>query len=108
MSRGGVAPGGGRFIEAYIAPDMHMRPVGETVDLLEDAGLEVLSVDAMREHYTATIRAWLTTIEEHRDEVTALIGEEASRVWRLYMAGSALAFDEGRMGVHQILAVRPS
>ncbi len=42
MSRGGVAPGGGRFIEAYIAPDMHMRPVGETVDLLEGAGLEVL------------------------------------------------------------------
>ena len=108
MSRGGVAPGGGRFIEAYIAPDMHMRPVGETVDLLEGAGLEVLSVDAMREHYTTTIRAWLANLEEHRDEVTALIGAEASRVWRLYMAGSALAFDEGRMGVHQIVAVRPS
>ncbi len=40
-------------------------------------------------------------------EVTALIGEEGARVWRLYMAGGALAFDEGRMGVHQILAVRP-
>ena len=48
MSRAGRAPGGGAFIEAYIAPDMHMRPVGETVGLLEDAGLEVLDVRAMR------------------------------------------------------------
>ena len=31
-------PGGGPFIEAFIAPDMHMRPVGETVDLIEAAG----------------------------------------------------------------------
>jgi cyclopropane-fatty-acyl-phospholipid synthase len=96
------------LLEAYIAPDMHMRPVGETVGLLEAAGLEVLSVDAMREDYTRTIRAWLATLEARSAEVSALLGEEGARVWRLYMAGSALAFDEGRMGVHQILAVRPS
>jgi cyclopropane-fatty-acyl-phospholipid synthase len=29
-------------------------------------------------------------------------------VWRLYLAGGALAFEEGRMGVDQILAVRPA
>ena len=31
MSRTGRWPGGGPFIESFIAPDMHMRPVGETV-----------------------------------------------------------------------------
>jgi cyclopropane-fatty-acyl-phospholipid synthase len=62
----------------------------------------------MREDYTRTIRAWLATLEARSAEVSALLGEEGARVWRLYMAGSALAFDEGRMGVHQILAVRPS
>lgn len=31
---------------------------------------------------------------------------EQVRVWRLYLAGGALAFEEGRMGVDQILAVR--
>jgi cyclopropane-fatty-acyl-phospholipid synthase len=40
MSRRDGRPGGGDFIEAYIAPDMHMRPVGDTVALLEAAGLE--------------------------------------------------------------------
>jgi cyclopropane-fatty-acyl-phospholipid synthase len=108
MSRGGIAPGGGRFIEAYIAPDMHMRPLGETVGLIEAAGFEVLGVQSMRADYAKTIRAWLATFESRIDEVTALIGGESARVWRLYLAGSALAFDESRIGVHQILAVKPS
>ena len=63
MSRRGTAPGGGPFIEAYIAPDMHMRPVGETVGLIEDAGLEVRDVQSMREHYVRTAREWLATLE---------------------------------------------
>lgn len=108
MSRGAVAPGGGAFIESYIAPDMHMRPLGNTVSLLEGAGLEVRGVEAMREHYPRTIRAWHRTLEERWAEFGALVGEETARVWRLYLVGSALAFEEGRMGVDQILAVRPS
>jgi cyclopropane-fatty-acyl-phospholipid synthase len=107
MSRGARAPGGGAFIEAYIAPDMHMRPLGETVSLIEDAGLEVLGVQGMREDYTRTIRAWLASLEQHWAEVTAMIGVEAARVWRLYLAGGALAFEESRMGVDQILAAAP-
>jgi cyclopropane-fatty-acyl-phospholipid synthase len=108
MSRGDSAPGGGRFIEAYIAADMHMRPAGETVAMLERAGLEVQDVLAMREHYVRTIRAWLAQFELAFPQVVALIGAESARVWRLYMAGSALAFEESRMGVHQILATRPA
>ncbi|MGV9316700.1 class I SAM-dependent methyltransferase [Streptomyces sp. NPDC003691] len=107
MSRGTHAPGGGAFIETYIAPDMHMRPVGRTVDLLEEAGLEVRSAEALREHYTATINAWRSTLERRWNDVTELVGETTGRVWRLYLAGASLAFSERRMGVDQILAVRP-
>ncbi|QPP05765.1 class I SAM-dependent methyltransferase [Streptomyces bathyalis] len=107
MSRGRNAPGGGAFIETYIAPDMHMRPLGHTVSLLEGAGLEVRGVESLREDYVRTIAAWRRSLEERRSEVTELVGEEAARVWRLYLAGGMLAFEEGRMGVDQILAVRP-
>jgi cyclopropane-fatty-acyl-phospholipid synthase len=100
-------PGGGPFIEAFIAPDMHMRPVGETVALMEEAGLEVRDVHALREHYTLTVQAWYRTFEANQDAVVALVGEEVARVWRLYLVGAALAFEEGRMGVDQILSVRP-
>ncbi|MGP4003967.1 class I SAM-dependent methyltransferase [Streptomyces sp. 8N706] len=107
MSRGANAPGGGAFIESYIAPDMHMRPLGGTVSLLERAGLEVRHVEALREHYVRTIGAWHRTLEDRWDEVVAMVGEQTARVWRLYLVGGALAFEEGRMGVDQILAVRP-
>ncbi|GIJ57131.1 SAM-dependent methyltransferase [Virgisporangium aurantiacum] len=108
MSRSCGSPGGGRFIQTYIAADMHMRPVGETVDLLERAGFEVRDVQAMREHYVRTARAWLATIEQRWAEVVDLVGEPTARVWRLYLAGGALAFEHRRMGVDQILAVRPA
>jgi len=107
MSRGGNAPGGGPFIESYVAADMHMRPVGETIGLIEQAGLEVLGVQSLRTDYVRTIRAWLDNLEDNFAEVTRLIGTERARLWRLYLAGGALAFEEGRMGVDQILAVRP-
>ncbi|MGW0416403.1 class I SAM-dependent methyltransferase [Streptomyces collinus] len=107
MSRGASAPGGGAFIEAYIAPDMHMRPMGETVGLLEAAGLEVRSVESLREHYVRTIDAWHRTLEERWAHFVRLVGEETARVWRLYLVGGALAFEERRMGVDQFLAVRP-
>jgi cyclopropane-fatty-acyl-phospholipid synthase len=106
MSRGGNAPSGGAFIESYVTADMHMRPLGETVGLLEDAGLEVLGVQALRPHYVRTIRAWLDNLEENLPAVEAIIGRQRARMWRLYLTGGALAFEEGRMGVDQILAAR--
>ncbi len=83
-----------------------MRPVGETVALIEDCGLEVRDVHALREHYVRTIHAWYRTFEDNYGEAVEMVGEEVARVWRLYLVGSALSFEEGRMGVDQILAVR--
>jgi cyclopropane fatty-acyl-phospholipid synthase-like methyltransferase/DUF1365 family protein len=109
MSRhAGTAPGGGAFIESYIAPDMHMRPMSETVAHLERAGFEVRHVQAMREHYVTTVEHWIDTLEARWPEFVSLVGEEVARVWRLYLVGGASAFDEGRMGVDQFLAVRPT
>jgi cyclopropane-fatty-acyl-phospholipid synthase len=111
MSRGAAGrnahPGGGPFIEAFIAPDMHMRPVGETVSLIEAGGLEVRDVHALREHYVRTVDAWIERFEAHLDGLRALVPEEVVRVWRLYLVGGGMAFRDGRMGVDQILAVRP-
>ena len=107
MSRGGRAPGGGPFIESYIAPDMDMRPVGDTITLIQRAGFEVIGVEAMREHYVRTIRAWLDNFERNLPAITQILSAEQVRVWRLYLAGGALAFEQRRMGVDQILAVRP-
>jgi cyclopropane-fatty-acyl-phospholipid synthase len=105
--RAGTPPGGGPFIETYIAPDMHMRPVGATVGLIEEAGLEVRDVHALREHYVRTVMAWYDVFESRWSKVVDLVGVEQARVWRLYLVGGALAFEQQRMGVDQILAVKP-
>jgi cyclopropane-fatty-acyl-phospholipid synthase len=108
MSRGHRAPGGGAFIETYIAPDMHMRPVEETVGLFHRAGFEIRDVHAMREHYVWTVAHWLATLERRWSDFVALVGEPTARVWRLYLVGGSLAFEQQRMGVDQILAVKPT
>ncbi|UYM04611.1 SAM-dependent methyltransferase [Solicola gregarius] len=99
--------GGGAFIESYIAPDMHMRPLDETCAMMRRAGLEIRDVMSMREHYVLTARAWARNLEDNWSSVVELAGERTARIWRLYLAGGSLAFADNRMGVDQILAVRP-
>ncbi|QIM23151.1 class I SAM-dependent methyltransferase [Phycicoccus sp. HDW14] len=108
MSRiAGHHPGGGPFIEQFIAPDMTMRPVGDTLNFLQGAGFEVRGVHALREHYVWTVDAWARTLEENWDRAVELIGEEGARVWRLYLVGGSQAFRDNRMGVDQLLLRRP-
>lgn len=94
------------FIDAYVFPDGELAPVGRTVSLLEGAGFEVRDVEAIREHYALTLRAWVRNLEAHWPEAVRLTSPGRARIWRLYMAASALAFERNRIGVNQVLAVR--
>ena len=96
------------FIDRYVFPDGELAPVGQTVAVIEEAGFEVRDVHALREHYAKTLRAWVANLEEHWPEAVRLGTPGRARVWRLYMAASALAFEQNRIGVNQILAVRTS
>jgi cyclopropane-fatty-acyl-phospholipid synthase len=108
MSHAPDHPGGGPFIESYIAPDMYMRPLPELLSLVHDSGFEIRDVHALREHYVRTVEAWHAEFESRWDEVVGLVGMEQARVWRLYLVGGALAFEQNRMGVDQILSVKPT
>ncbi|MFF1561139.1 class I SAM-dependent methyltransferase [Streptomyces sp. NPDC058279] len=95
------------FIDAYVFPDGELSPIGTTVGELERAGFEVRDVEALREHYALTLRAWVARLERHWDEAVRLTSPGRARVWLLYMAASALGFEHNRLGVNQVLAVRP-
>jgi cyclopropane-fatty-acyl-phospholipid synthase len=95
------------FIERYVFPDGELEPLAVMVGALEEAGLEVRDVESLREHYGLTLRAWVANLEGRWEEAVALSSPGRARVWRLYMAGSALAFESGRLGVNQVLAVQP-
>ena len=96
------------FIDRYVFPDGELQPLDVMVGALENAGFEVRDVESLREHYALTLRAWVANLEGRWDEAVRLAGPERARIWRLYMAGSALAFDANRIGLNQILAVRTS
>ncbi|WP_335939742.1 cyclopropane-fatty-acyl-phospholipid synthase family protein [Streptomyces sp. PTD5-9] len=96
------------FIDAYVFPDGELAPVGRTVTILEEAGFEARDVESIREHYALTLRRWVANLERHQDRAAGLTSPGRARVWRLYMAASALAFEHNRIGVNQILAVRPA
>ncbi|MFF2846646.1 class I SAM-dependent methyltransferase [Streptomyces sp. NPDC058001] len=94
------------FIDAYVFPDGELAPVGTTVELLEQAGFEVRDLEAIREHYGLTLRRWVANLEKHWAKAVRLTSPGRARVWRLYMAASALSFERNRIGVNQVLAVR--
>jgi hypothetical protein len=48
-------------------------------------------VEFLREHYTRALRSWVANLESHWDEVVEEVGSARARIWRLYMAGSALS-----------------
>ncbi|MGW0121127.1 class I SAM-dependent methyltransferase [Streptomyces sp. NPDC003327] len=94
------------FIDAYVFPDGELAPMGRTLTTLEDAGFEVRDVEAIREHYALTLRRWVANLEGGWDRAVTLTSPGRARIWRLYMAASAVAFERNRIGVNQFLAVR--
>ncbi|MFJ3304888.1 class I SAM-dependent methyltransferase [Streptomyces sp. NPDC086549] len=94
------------FIDAYVFPDGELAPLGTTVTQLERAGFEVRDVESIREHYALTLRRWVDRLEADWPRAVRLTGPGRARVWRLYMAACALAFERNRIGVNQVLAVR--
>lgn len=95
------------FIDSYVFPDGELAPLGTTVTQLERAGFEVRDVESLREHYARTLRHWVARLEADWGRAVRLSGPGRARVWRLYMAACALAFERNRIGVNQVLAVRP-
>ncbi|MFJ3232534.1 class I SAM-dependent methyltransferase [Streptomyces sp. NPDC086787] len=94
------------FIDAYVFPDGELAPLGTTVTQLERAGFEVRDVESIREHYGLTLRRWVARLEADWARAARLAGPGRARVWRLYMAACAVAFERNRIGVNQVLAVR--
>jgi cyclopropane-fatty-acyl-phospholipid synthase len=95
------------FMGHFIFPDGELVPVVDALRFAERAGFEVRDVENLREHYTRTLRAWLSNLERNRETAVAAAGETSYRLWRLYLAGSAQGFSVGRLAVYQSLLARP-
>jgi cyclopropane-fatty-acyl-phospholipid synthase len=98
---------GSPFIERYVFPDGELHEVGTMVSMFQAHGFEVRHLESLREHYARTLRLWVDNLTKRFDEAVEEVGSERARVWRLYMAGSAVGFEHHHLEVHQVLCVRP-
>ncbi len=104
--RGGTAFARRSFVDRYVFPDGELHEVGSVVSAMQGCDLEARDVECLREHYGRTLRAWVSNLEKGFDEAVRLVGPGRARVWRLYMAASALNFEANRTSIHQVLGVR--
>jgi cyclopropane-fatty-acyl-phospholipid synthase len=107
-SVGGSRLGRRSFVGRYVFPDGELLDVGDTVKAMERAGFEVRDVESLREHYARTLRSWVANLERNWDAAVAAADVARARIWRLYMAGSAVGFEDGGINVHQVLGVVPT
>jgi cyclopropane-fatty-acyl-phospholipid synthase len=102
-----LGSGIGDFVEEYVFPGGELAHVSRVIEGLGAEGLELVDAEALREHYAKTLWHWVDRLEGAADAARAEVGEERYRVWRIYMAGSAHAFDRGWLSLWQLLAGKP-
>jgi len=95
-----------QLMQRYVFPDGELHEVGVVVSMLQENGFEVRHLETLREHYALTLRHWVSNLEANWDAAVAEVGEARARVWRLYMAASAITFTFGGVSVQQVLAVK--
>jgi cyclopropane-fatty-acyl-phospholipid synthase len=92
------------FINRYVFPDGQLDNISNVQRLMEGARFEIADVEALRPHYALTLRQWVARLERNRARALQYVNEATYRVWRLYMAACALEFEEGGIGIYQVLA----
>lgn len=99
---------GNSFVRTYVFPDGQLHKVEDAIAAAEDSGLELRDVDMLRHSYALTLRNWIANLEGNADAARAMVGDRIYRIWRLYMAGSSVAFEQGAITVGQLLLTDPS
>ena len=111
-----LGAGMGDFIEKYIFPGGELLHASRLLQNMAAAGLEMVDTENLRPHYARTLWAWSDALESRLDEAVRVLSATSGaaqaakilRAYRLYLAGSAMSFEQGWISLHQFLATRPS
>ena len=103
-----VGLGLGEFVGKYVFPHGELPHLSLATREISDAVLEVMDVETLRLHYAKTLAHWSRRLEANLDAARAHAGDRRLRIWRLYLAGCAHAFERGWVTIHQVLAVKPA
>tara|TARA_B100000700_G_C14998293_1_gene835019 strand:+ start:786 stop:1991 length:1206 start_codon:yes stop_codon:yes gene_type:complete len=80
------------FIQRYIFPFGRCPSFSEVMPEIEKAGLILSDIDVWRKHYYYTLLEWHKNFMNKKVEITKLMGEKFTRIYRIYLWGCAQAF----------------
>jgi cyclopropane-fatty-acyl-phospholipid synthase len=111
-----LGAGMGDFIEKYIFPGGELLHVTHVLQDTAAAGLEMVDTENLRPHYARTLWAWSDSLEAQLDTAREVLkrgggrqeenAERILRAYRLYLAGSAMSFEQGWIALHQMLSTK--
>ncbi|HTQ53979.1 MAG TPA: cyclopropane-fatty-acyl-phospholipid synthase family protein [Bryobacteraceae bacterium] len=96
------------FLRHKVFPGGELPQLSEVVRAAGRAGFEVLDVENLRVHYARTCRLWVERLLDRERACRALVGGTVHRTWVLYLAASALSFENGLTDVCQLLLAKRS
>lgn len=103
---GETAHGGGRFIDKYVFPQGELPHISTVLRTMQEGGLEPWDAESLRRHYARTLSCWSETFEAKAERLRAMVPEKTWRIWRVYLAGCAWAFEHDQISLFQVLCRR--
>lgn len=94
---------GHTFVNRYVFPDGQLETVSNIQRQMELAQFEILDVESMRRHYALTLQHWISQLASQHDQALKYVSEATFRIWLAYMTASRLSFENGHLGIYQIL-----
>jgi len=99
--------GGGSFIDRYVFPQGELPHISTVLRTLQEGGLEAFDIENLRRHYMRTTQLWSDAFEARTEQIKPLVDEKRWRIWRVYLAGCAWAFEHDEVSIYQVLC-RPA
>lgn len=106
VNNGEAAYGAGEFIEQYVFPHGELVHIGSVLKAMQEGGLEALDVENLRRHYARTCSTWAANFEAWSDRIKPLVDDKRFRIWRVYLAGCAYAFEQDWVSLYQVVCTK--
>jgi cyclopropane-fatty-acyl-phospholipid synthase len=101
-----IGMGAGEFIDRYVFPKGELPHLHRVIHDMSASDFEVHDVECLRPHYVRTLELWSEAFERRLADAVTEAGQRTARIWRLYLAGCAHAFEQRWVSIHQVLASR--
>jgi cyclopropane-fatty-acyl-phospholipid synthase len=92
------------YIRKHIFPGGWIPSLAQTIEAMEQCGLEVIDIENLRRHYAFTLDAWATRFDANWEKIHALdpqkFDEYFRRKWRTYLWACAEMFRSPNSTTH--------